>query len=83
MEKMLGLKTLKNTYLAWTQGLTNLVRAFLTDKNRGLLMLKLKKKVVTCSCKKLDFLLFVPDVYKKIAHVHIFWYHYVHSITVL
>ena len=43
MDKMLRLKTLKNTYLAWTQGLTNTVRAFMTYKNRGLSMLTYKK----------------------------------------
>ena len=39
MGKTLDLKTLKNTYLPWTQELTNLVCAFMMYKNRGLLML--------------------------------------------
>ena len=40
---MLTIKTLKKTYLAWTEGLTKLVRAFMTYKNRNLLMLTYKK----------------------------------------
>ena len=43
----------------------------------------IQKQVVTSLCKNPDFLLFVHEVCEKIVHVHMFWYHYVHSMTVL
>ena len=45
MDKTLGLKTLKNTYLARAKRLANTVGMLMTYKNRGLLMLTYKKKV--------------------------------------
>ena len=69
MDKRLGLKTLNNTYLARTQGLTNLIHAFMTYKNRGLLIIVYKKS----SCKNPDFhVLHVKFVKKEL--MYIFWY---------
>ena len=59
MDKMLDLKTLKNTYLAWIQGLTNLLRAFMMYKNR-----EKKQKVMACLCKNPDFCLYVKFMKK-------------------
>ena len=67
MDKRLGLKTLNNTYLARTQGLTNLIHAFMTYKNRGLLIIVYKKS----SCKNPDFHVLHVKFVKKRAHVHI------------
>ena len=77
IDKILGLKTLKNI----DTGFTNLVYVFMLYKNRGLLMLT-HKEVVACLCKNLVFCLIVLEVCEKINNVYIFWYHYEHSMAV-
>ena len=80
MDKMLDLKTLQNTDLAWTQGLTNLLCAFMTYKNRGLYMLTYKKKLWPVWARTLNFFYLAGEVCEKNSSCTIFWSHYVHSI---